>query len=136
MALLEIAIVVLGLVIAYLLYKNLEWRFKFERKVKDWIEAEEERIREDAISRSARTLSGKTLEKLVPFLDKFSYDPHDIRWMGDPIDFVIFHGNSDGSPKEIVFCEIKSGKSFLSRNQRKIKELVEGRKVRWYEFRI
>ncbi len=136
MAFLEIAVILLGLVMAYLLYKNLEWRFKFERRVKEWIDAEERRIREDAIMRSARTISGKTLEKLVPFLDRFSYDPHDVRWMGDPIDFVIFHGNSEGSPKEIIFCEVKSGKSSLKRNQGKIKELVERKKVRWYEFRI
>jgi len=124
-------------VIAYLLYKNLEWRFKFERRVKEWIEAEEKRIREDAIARSARTVSGKTLEKLVPFLDKFSYDAHDIRWLGDPIDFVIFDGySSQGYPREIVFCEVKSGKSSLSKSQSKIKELVEGKKVRWYEFRV
>ena len=56
--------------VVYLIYKNLQWKFKFEKKVEEFLKSEEERIRRDAIERSARTLSGKTLEKLVPFLEK------------------------------------------------------------------
>jgi predicted Holliday junction resolvase-like endonuclease len=75
--LLTIIIVLLGLVF-YLIYKNNEWKLKFEQKVKEWVEKEEKRIREDAINRSARALSGKTLEKLIPFLDRFKHNPHDV----------------------------------------------------------
>src|SRR3989344_1309164 len=105
MALLEILVVVFALIVLFLVYKNLEWKMRFERRIKDWIDEEEKRIRADAISRSARTLSGKTMEKLIPFLDRFPYDAHDMRWLGDPVDFVIFNGySSEKSPKEIVFC--------------------------------
>lgn len=132
----EILVLVLFVVITYLWFKNREWRIKFEQRIKEWLEKEEERIRQDAIMRSARTLSGKTLEKLVPFLDKFPHDPHDIRWLGDPIDLVIFDGQSSENPEQIVFCEVKSGESKLTKIQNKIKELVEKRKVKWEEFRI
>ena len=133
---LEILVVFLLLVLAYLLYKNLEWKYKFEERVKKTVEEEESRIKEEAIARSARTLSGKTLEKFVPFLEKFGHDPHDVRWLGDPVDLVVFNGYSKGEPSEVVFCEVKSGGSKLSTMQNKIKELVEDKKVKWEEFRV
>lgn len=136
MAVIEIVLVLLVLVVIYLIYKNLEWKLKFEQRIKEWIATEEKKIREDAITRSARTLSGKTLEKLIPFLDKFPYDSHDMRWLGDPIDFVIFDGHSEKTPEQIVFCEVKSGDSKLSKIQNKIKDLVEKKKVKWFEFKI
>ena len=137
MVFLEILVVVLVVLAGYLFIKNLQWKFRFENKFKDWIEKHEKEIREDAISRSARTLSGKTLEKLIPFLEKFDHDPHDVRWLGDPIDLVIFDGVSgENNPRQITFLEVKSGKSELTKKQERIKELVEKKKIRWEEFRV
>lgn len=138
---LEIIVVVLLISVFYFWYKNREWEFKFEQRVRDWMQKEERAVREDAILRSSRTLSGKTLEKLVPFLDEFPYDPHDIRWLGDPIDLVIFDGLSSSKTsgeniKSIVLCEVKSGDSTLTKTQSRIKKLVEDKKVFWDEFRI
>jgi len=135
-AILLAVIFILLSAVFYLIYKNKEWKIKFEQRVKEWIEKEERRIREDAILRSARTLSGKTLEKLVPFLEKFNHNAHDLRWLGDPIDLVAFDGYSDGNPDKITFLEVKSGDSKLTSNQKKIKELVEKKKVEWEEFRV
>lgn len=132
----EILILALFVAAIYLWFKNSEWKIKFEHRVEEFLKLEEERIRRDAIERSARTLSGKTLEKLVPFLENFTHDAHDIRWLGDPIDLVVFDGYSSGNPDKIVFCEVKSGDSKLTSGQKKIKELVESKKVKWEEFRV
>jgi len=136
MALLEVLVAILFFSVVYLIFKNLQWKFKFEKRIEDFLKNKEESIRRDAIERSARTLSGKTLEKLVPFLENFPHDPHDIRWLGDPIDLVVFDGYSAEKPDKIVFCEVKSGESRLTAGQKKIKELVEGKKVKWEEFRV
>ncbi len=137
MVILELTIVILAIVAAYLFVKNMQWRFRFEHKIKNWIDEYEKKIREDAINRSARTLSGKTLEKLIPFLEKFNYDPHDVRWLGDPIDLVVFDKLSEKrDPEQIIFLEVKSGESKLSKVQQKIRELIERKKVHWEEFRI
>lgn len=136
MVLLEILVAVLFVIIVFLSVRYAQLKSGFEQRVKEWSETEETRIREDAITRSARTLSGKALEKLIPFLEKFPYNAHDLRWLGDPIDFVIFDGYSEKSPKQIVFCEVKSGSSNLSKNQNEIKELIENKKVKWFEFRM
>ena len=137
MVFLEIAAAMLFAVVIFLAVKYIYLRANFEQRIKEWLEKEEARIRKDAIERSARTLSGKTLEKLIPFLDRFPYDAHDLRWLGDPIDFIIFDGySSNKSPKQIVFCEVKSGNSNLSKIQNEIKELIDKKKVKWFEFRI
>ena len=132
----ELIIVGLLAVAAYFWFKSKMWQFKFEQRVKEWVQVEEKKVREDAILRSARTLSGKTLERLIPFLDRFPYDPHDIRWLGDPIDLVIFDGHSKDSFNDIVFCEVKSGGSKLTKRQSDIKKLIENKRVKWLEFRI
>ncbi len=136
MAFFEIIAGILLIVVIFFWFRNREWKIRFEQKIYEWKKQEEERIRKDAIERSARTLSGKTLEKLVPFLENFPYDPHDIRWLGDPIDLVIFDGYSSDKLNQIVFCEVKSGEGKLTKGQNRIKELVEGKKVGWKEFKI
>ncbi len=132
----EIIIAALIVAVAYLLFKNKMWQVRFEQRLMEWQESKEKEIREDAISRSARSLSGKTLEKMVPFLDRFPYDPHDVRWLGDPIDLVIFDGKSSGKTDQIVFCEVKSGDSHLTESQKGVKEAIESKKVKWAEFRV
>lgn len=137
--LLEAVIAILAATVIALFIKNLQWKYRFENHIKEWVEQKEKEIREDAISRSARTLSGKTLEKIVPFLEKFKHDPHDIRWLGDPIDLVIFDGysrNNHSNLDKITFCEIKSGDSTVNPSQKKIKEIIEKKKVEWEEFKI
>ena len=128
-------ILILIVVVVYLIIKNIEWKLKFEQKVKDYLMKNEMKIKKEAIEKSSRILSGKTLEKLIPFLKKFSHDPHDVRWLGDPIDLVVFDGSSSGKPEKITFIEVKSGSSKLSKKQKKIREIVKNKKIFWEEFK-
>jgi len=132
----ELISLILLFVVIYLLYKNLEWKFKFEERVRKYIEEKEEEIRKDAIERSSKILSGKALEKLIPFLKNFNHSPHDVRWIGDPIELVVFDGSSDDNPQKITFVEIKSGKSELTEKQKKIKRIIKEGKVFWEEIKI
>jgi predicted Holliday junction resolvase-like endonuclease len=132
----ELISLILLIVVVYLLYKNLEWKFKFEERVRRYVEEKEEEIRKDAIERSSKILSGKALEKLVPFLKDFRHSPHDVRWIGDPIDLIVFDGASEGDPQKITFVEIKSGKGELTEKQKKIKQIVNERKIFWEEVRV
>lgn len=79
MVFLEIAVAVLFIAVIFLAVKYIYLRANFEQRIKEWMQKEEARIRRDAIERSARTLSGKALEKLVPFLDRFPYNAHDLK---------------------------------------------------------
>lgn len=80
--------------------------------------------------KSSEVRLGQISEQLVPFLDKFKYDPKNAHFIGMPIDYVVF--NND----EIVFIEVKSGGSTLSKKQSEIKKLINGGKVRFETIRI
>jgi len=133
---LELISLILLAIVGYLIFKNLEWKFKFEERFKRYIEEKEEEIRRDAIERSSKILSGKTLEKLVPFLKNFNHSPHNVRWLGDPVDLIVFDGVSEDNPQKITFVEVKFGKSELTEKQKKIRQIVKEGKVFWEEIRI
>lgn len=73
---------------------------------------------------------GKMTEQFIPFIEDFPHDPKQFRFLGNPIDGVLFDDD------QIVFCEFKTGSSSLNENQRRIKRLVNDGKVSWLEFKI
>ena len=79
--------------------------------------------------KSSEVRLGKTVENVAPFLDEWPYESNNFRFLGNPIDGISF--NED----EIVFVEIKTGASRLSKNQNKIKTLVKEGKVKFITFR-
>ncbi|MCD6371884.1 MAG: hypothetical protein J7L39_04170 [Candidatus Aenigmarchaeota archaeon] len=120
----------------YLLIKNIEWKIRFETKVRKKIEKLERKIREDAIKRSSRILSGKIVEQILPVSKEFPFNPHDVRWLGEPVDFIIFDGYSEKSINNVIFCEVKTGSSKLSKVQDSLKRAIKNKKVKWMEVRI
>jgi predicted Holliday junction resolvase-like endonuclease len=109
-------------------------RFTFEEKFRRWRDAEIENRKkavQDGISKSRAVLGGKFTEQLVPYLPEFKYDPTEARFIGSPIDLIVFPGLSQGEPREIVIVEIKTGGSQLSTVENKIRQLVESGMVRW-----
>lgn len=96
----------------------------------------EREIRQDSVDRSRATLSGQFLEKLAPHLPDFPYDPTDVRFLGTPVDYVVFDGLAVGELQEIVFLEVKSGRSTLRSSQRRVRDAVEAGAIRWDVYRV
>jgi predicted Holliday junction resolvase-like endonuclease len=92
--------------------------------------------RKDAVRRSAAVVSGKVGEQLAPWLGAFSWNPKDARFLGSPVDFLVFDGLSEDDVREVVFLEIKSGGSTLSPRERRVRDAVLARRVSWRELRI
>jgi len=103
----------------------------YQAKLDRWIQEKEKQIRLDAIKRSRATLGGKFGEQLAPYLPDFAYDPTEVRFIGSPIDFIVFPGLSQDDPREIVFLEVKSRGSKLSKREKRIRELVREKRIRW-----
>jgi len=109
---------------------------------KTWAE-QESSIRKDAANRSRYVLKGKIAEHMIPmYKDVFNYDPSDARFLGAPIDYVIFDGytaakdgNSD-EPISVVLADIKTGNAKLNRTELKIKDAVENGRVRWETIQL
>ncbi|MDD5338843.1 MAG: Holliday junction resolvase-like protein [Dehalococcoidales bacterium] len=123
-----IAIVVVVAVLV-IIFSIFIIRAVYEKRLRD----ELGEARKDAISRSRASLGGKFTEQLVPFFPDFKYDPTEVRFIGSPIDMVVFPGLAQGNPREVVILEIKTGNSQLTSVQRKIRQLIEDGMVRWDE---
>jgi len=107
-----------------------------------WAE-QESSVRKDAADRSRYILKGKIAEHMVPMVPEvFKHDPSDARFIGAPIDYLIFDGYSavkDGNSDDditVVLADIKTGNAVLNRTEKKIKEAVEAGRVRWETIRI
>jgi predicted Holliday junction resolvase-like endonuclease len=72
---------------------------------------------------------GKKLEVIFPTLKDFNWTLPDCRYLGDPIDMVIFNGASTDNISSINFVEIKSGNARLNKHQKAVKEAIEDKKV-------
>jgi predicted Holliday junction resolvase-like endonuclease len=93
-------------------------------------------VRQDAVQRSLAVTAGKVFEQLVPYLPDFPFNPKDVRFLGSPVDFVVFDGLSDGHVTRIVFVEVKTGAADLSTRERRVREAVADRRVEWHELRL
>ena len=78
---------------------------------------------------------GKLLEKVFPTMKDFKWELSDCRFLGEPIDIVIFHGLTAGKIESIEFLEVKSGKARLNEHQKGVKEAIEKNKIRYEEFK-
>jgi len=88
-----------------------------------------EKARKEAVEKSKSVITGKVLEQMAPYLPGFNHDPRDARFIGSPIDYVVFDGLNTGEVKSIHFVEIKSGKSKLSSREESVKKAVERKEV-------
>ena len=93
------------------------------------------RMKLRSLSRSFDVKKGKIVEQLAPYLQSFPYDPHDARFIGNPVDFVVFDGLNAGRDVSIIFVEVKSGKSSLNANERRIREAIDENRVKFEIFR-
>ena len=104
-------------------------------QIERWKQAHEREIRLDAVQRSSAVTRGKVTEHIVPYLPGFDIDPKDIRFLGTPIDLIAFKGlNGSSEEVEIVFIEVKTGRSVLSPREKAVKKAVEEKKVSWRVF--
>ena len=91
--------------------------------------------RQDAVTRSTAVTRGQAFEHLAPFMDDFGYHPRDARFLGSPIDFIVFDGLRETDVREIVFVEVKTGRSRLSARERAVRQAVLDGRVAWQELR-
>lgn len=92
--------------------------------------------RKDAIAKSRAVLGGHFSENLAPFLPDFPYSPTECRFVGKPVDFIVFKGMDGKEISEVVFVEVKSGNSKLSSQERKLKEAIDNKRISFEEYRV
>ena len=116
---------------------ELEARQLADLYSREWKMQEEGRIRKDAIAKSEAVIRGKVTEHLIPFFPDFPYNPQDARFLGTPVDFIVFDGLSSGDVKSVIFVEVKSGKTpALSSRERKVRDCIQAGNVRYETIHI
>jgi len=86
--------------------------------------------RRDAARRSRGVRGGRAAEQLAPLSPGFAerFDPADARFLGAPVDLVVFDGLAAGRLREVVLVEVKTGSGRLNDNERQVRDaIVEGR---------
>ena len=73
------------------------------------MKSQEKEMRADSVKRSKVVTLGKIAEHFAPYLPGWTYNPQDARFLGSPIDFIVFDGMSEGVINGVVFVEIKTG---------------------------
>ena len=127
-----------GFVLAYLLFRQriavIEERA--QNDLERWKLECTGIIRKDSVSRSRSTLKGRISEQMAPFLPEFPFSPADARFIGNPIDFVVFDGytrakDDKAGPISVILVEVKHGKGKLSREENLVRKAVEEGRVSW-----
>src|SRR3989344_118580 len=78
-------------------------------------------------SKSSQSVKyGKLTEQFIPFTKEFPFDSENFRFLGNPIDGIVFEDD------KIIFAEFKAAGAQLSPKQRRIKDLVERKEVEWF----
>ena len=89
-----------------------------------------------AVQRSRSVLSGMFAEQLAPYLPNFPFSPTEAKFIGAPIDFLVFKGLDDQRIEEVIFVEVKSGSARLNHNEYSLKEAIDNKRIRWHEYHV
>jgi predicted Holliday junction resolvase-like endonuclease len=115
-----------------------EQRVVAEASFERWKMEYETTIRQDAIKKSQAVTIGKVTEHMIPFFSGvFPYNPKEARFIGSPIDLLIFDGmETDLDNVSVHFIEVKTASSSLTPKQRAIKYAILNKRVEWKEIRV
>lgn len=104
--------------------KDQEWQYKLPK------------LKQESVKKSREVLTGHFSEQLAPYLPDFPYSPTECKFIGKPIDLIVFKGLDKKEPSEVIFVEIKSQDSKLSTVERKLRDVIKDKKIKWEEYRV
>jgi predicted Holliday junction resolvase-like endonuclease len=92
--------------------------------------AEHERAKK-SLSTSRSVVKGQLAEQMFPLSIECPFLLSDMKFFGQPIDYIVLDGYSNGDIKEVVFVEIKTGNARLSSIQRSLRDCIDAKRVSW-----
>ena len=124
-------IVVIGIscaIILYLMWKIIQLKLSHGAAIHE--------ARKDTGNRQRSIIKGQISEVLAPWSIESVNSVKELNFLGSPIDFVGFKGLDGEGDVDIKFIEVKSGKSRLNKNQRRIRDAVAAKRIEWVEVRV
>jgi predicted Holliday junction resolvase-like endonuclease len=136
-------IALIFLILVFILWQRE--RRRSHARIEELLQTQEKNIlaaRRESVEKSRSSLKGQIAEQMAPLLSGFLYDPADARFLGDPIDYVVFNGytavrgGSAAAGLEVVLLEVKQGGSTLTPFQKAVAASVEAGRVKFEVCRI
>lgn len=103
----------------------------------EWEGRKLEGIVRTRLRQSRSVLGGLVSEQIAPLIPEFPFDPGDCRFIGKPVDFIVFKGMNAQDISEVIFLEVKSGKSrTLNAQEKRLRETIQAGHVSWAQFNV
>ena len=123
--------------ILFLVYLSFRFgKILGKRYMLEYMEEIIKKERENAIKNSRSVLVGNFSEQLSPYLPNFPLKPSEVKFLGKPVDFIGFKGLDNKKIEEIVFIEVKSGKSKMNTTEKSIEEAIKHKRIKFVEYRV
>lgn len=98
--------------------------------------AEEVRIREEAIERGRAQVPKLVEKSMHKNLLKLRYDPYDIKSVLHPIDFVVFDGMSKDKMQDIILLSRDTVNQYLKDMHKRIEKAIVTKSYDWKVIRV
>jgi predicted Holliday junction resolvase-like endonuclease len=106
-----------------------------KKEAAEWEAHRLEDVVRNRLRQSRAVIGGLVSEQIAPLLPGFPFDPGDCRFVGKPVDFIVFKGMNEKKISSVIFLEVKSGSERkLNDQEKQLKEAVINGRVKWAEF--
>jgi predicted Holliday junction resolvase-like endonuclease len=131
-------VVVIFLLIALVCLLVQNGRLREYKGTHIYTKTDVDRARKQSVSGSRSVNNGKIQEHLAPLFPEFAerFDLSDARFLGAPIDYIVFRGLSEDRVDEIVFLDVKTGQASLSKRQQAIRAAINERRVSFETLKL
>ncbi|GHT53168.1 hypothetical protein FACS1894106_3620 [Spirochaetia bacterium] len=130
-----LCVVVLSCLLFLVIGLRVGARHGRRQEAAEWEAHKLEDIVKARLKQSRAVLGGLVSEQMAPLLPGFPFDPGDCRFVGKPIDFIVFKGMNEKDISEVIFLEVKSGAAKqLNDQEKKLRDAIQAGRVRWVEF--
>jgi len=100
-----------------------------------------ELARASSIKTSKAVIRGKIAEEFIPLFPDFPYSMGDCKFVGMPIDYLVFDGmsavrNGEDVPITIILSDVKTNTAQRSKIQNAIKKAAEEGRIRFETWKV
>ena len=119
-----------GFLVAVLLVQPF-LKARYDAQLIETVRQAKEETQKQTLRSSGATLKGQIGERFAPLVPGFGYEPADARFLGSPVDYIVFDGLTEGQIRAIAFVEVKTGGATLTPYQRQVHEAIKAGRIEW-----
>jgi len=132
-----ISLIVIIIVLIFIIAASEEKRKNIVQEYEMTINTE----RKNAIKQSKSVIRGQVTEQMVPIFGEFPYNVQDCKFLGQPVDYIVFENMSkiregEDLPLTIILSDVKFNTASKTKIQKAIKEAILKGNIKFEEWRV